>query len=169
MPGMTHDLFVRHTVAIGSCDEPGTQAVRAERFCKRASQSGLGSTLQKDLAHCVGAQSGAFDHASPVDLPEQRAPVISASPNLFCGAETLVGGARGRLAVGPSARQSRPEQGPAPRAIAANIGKGRPRAIDHRPSRGCLDLERCRMPLDGGGLRIPQQAPGAPEPDVVSL
>jgi hypothetical protein len=73
MPGMTHDFFVRHTVAIGSCDEPGTQAVRAERFCKRASQSGFGGTLQKDLAHCVGAQPGAFDHATTVDLAEQRA------------------------------------------------------------------------------------------------
>ena len=64
MPGMTHDFFVRHAVAIGSCDEPGTEAVRAERLCKRASQSGFGSMLQKDLAHCVGAQPGAFDHAT---------------------------------------------------------------------------------------------------------
>ena len=30
-------------------------------------------TLQKDLAHCVGAQSGPFDHATTVDLAEQRA------------------------------------------------------------------------------------------------
>jgi hypothetical protein len=60
MPGMTHDFFVRHTIAVSSCDEPSTQAVRAERFCQRASQSGLGSTLQKDLAHCVSAQPGPF-------------------------------------------------------------------------------------------------------------
>ena len=73
MPGMTHDFFVRHAVAIGSRDEAGTQAVRAERFCKRASQSGVGSTLQKDLAHCVRGQPGAFDQATTVDLAEQRA------------------------------------------------------------------------------------------------
>ena len=30
MPGMTHDFFVRHAVAIGSRDEPGTQTVRAQ-------------------------------------------------------------------------------------------------------------------------------------------
>ena len=47
--------------------------MRAERFCKRASQSGLGSTLQKDLAHCVRGQPGAFDQATTVDLAEQRA------------------------------------------------------------------------------------------------
>ena len=74
MPGMTHDFFVRHAVAVGSCDEPGTEAVRAERLCKRASQSGFGSTLQKDLAHCAGTQPGAFDHATTVDLSEQRQP-----------------------------------------------------------------------------------------------
>jgi hypothetical protein len=73
MPGVTHDLFVRHTVAVGSCDESGTQAVRAERFGKRASQLGLGSSLQKDLAHRVSAQPGPFDNATAVDLAEQRA------------------------------------------------------------------------------------------------
>jgi hypothetical protein len=46
MPRVTHDLFVRHAIAIGGRHEPGTQAVRADRFRQRALQSGLGSTLE---------------------------------------------------------------------------------------------------------------------------
>ena len=60
-----------------------------------------------------------------------------------------------------------PEQGSAPRAIAANIGKGRPRAID--PTDRTADastLSAAGSPLDGGGLRIPQRGPRASEPDV---
>jgi hypothetical protein len=47
--------------------------VRAERFSQRAFQSSLGGTLEEDLAHCVSGQPGAFNHATTVDLPKQRA------------------------------------------------------------------------------------------------
>ena len=46
MPRVTHDLFVRRSIAVGGRHEPGTQAVRADRFRQRALQSGLGSTLE---------------------------------------------------------------------------------------------------------------------------
>ena len=46
--------------------------MRADRFGQRALQSGLGSALQKYLTHCVRAQPGCLDHASTIDLAEQR-------------------------------------------------------------------------------------------------
>jgi hypothetical protein len=62
------------------------------------------------------------------------------------------------------------QQGPAPRAIAANIEKGRPRAIDPTDrTADVLTLSAVGSPLDGGGPRIPKQARRAPEPDVGSL
>jgi hypothetical protein len=36
------------------------------------SKSGLGRALEKDLTHRVGAQPGYLDHASTIDLAEQR-------------------------------------------------------------------------------------------------
>ena len=72
MPCVTHDLFVRDTIAIGGGDKPGAQAVWAERFSQCTFQSSFGGTFEKDLAHCVSSQPGAFDHATTVDLPEQR-------------------------------------------------------------------------------------------------
>ena len=76
MPGVTHDLFVWDTIAVSRRDEPGAQAMRAERFSQRALQSGLGGTLEKDLAHCVSGQPRAFDHATTVDLPEHSGPAV---------------------------------------------------------------------------------------------
>ena len=73
MPCVTHDLFVGDTIAVSRRDEPGAQAMGAERFSQRAFQSSLGGTFEKDLAHGVSGQPGAFDHATTVDLPEQRA------------------------------------------------------------------------------------------------
>jgi hypothetical protein len=73
MPCVTHDLFARDTIAIGGRDKPGAQAVRAERLSQRAFQSSFGGMFEKDLAHCVSGQPGAFDHATAVDLSEQRA------------------------------------------------------------------------------------------------
>ena len=73
MPCVAHDLFVGDTIAVSRRDEPGAQAMGAERFSQRAFQSSLGGTFEKDLAHCVSGQPGAFDHATTVDLPEQRA------------------------------------------------------------------------------------------------
>src|SRR5271165_5300179 len=73
MPSVTHDLFIGHAIAVGSRHEPCSQPVWAERFRQCAFQSSLSSSLEKNLAHCVGGQSGALDHATTVDLAEQRA------------------------------------------------------------------------------------------------
>ena len=51
MPCVTHDLFVRNTIAVIGRDELGAQAMRAERFSQCAFQSSLGGTFEKDLAH----------------------------------------------------------------------------------------------------------------------
>ena len=59
MPCVTHDLFVGDTIAVSRRDEPGAQAMGAERFSQRAFQSSLGGTFEKDLAHCVSGQPGA--------------------------------------------------------------------------------------------------------------
>ena len=72
MPGVTHDFFVRHAVAIGGRHEARAEAMWAERFRQRASQAGLRRTLEKDLAHRIRAQPGAFNHASTVDFAEER-------------------------------------------------------------------------------------------------
>jgi hypothetical protein len=70
MPRVPHDLFVWDTIAVSGRDEPGAQAMRAERFRQRAFQAGLGGMFEKDLAHCVSGQPGVFDRATTVDLPE---------------------------------------------------------------------------------------------------
>ena len=72
MPRVTHDLFVRHVIAVGGRHKPGAQAMRADRFRQRALQSGPGSALEKDLTYGVRTQPGGFDHAAAIDLPEQR-------------------------------------------------------------------------------------------------
>ena len=70
MPCVTHDLFVRHTIAVSGRDEPRAQAMRAERLRQRAFQSSLGSPFEKDLAHCVSGQPGTFDRTTTVHLPK---------------------------------------------------------------------------------------------------
>jgi len=52
---------------------PSPPKAARSRVSQRAFQSGLGGTFEKDLAHGVSGQLGAFDHATTVDLPEQRA------------------------------------------------------------------------------------------------
>ena len=69
MPRVTHDLFVRNTIAVSGRDEPGTQAVRAEGFSQRALQPSRGGTFEKDLAYRVSGQPDTFDDATTVDLP----------------------------------------------------------------------------------------------------
>ena len=62
-----------YAVAVGGRHEGGTQAVRTDRLCQRAFQSGLGCTLEQDLADRVRHQAGGLDSAAAVDLAEQRA------------------------------------------------------------------------------------------------
>ena len=76
MPCVTHDLFVGDTIAVSRRDEPGAQAMGAERFSQHAFQPSLGGTFEKDLSCMAIASSdawvfqpvaitGCFDYLSP--------------------------------------------------------------------------------------------------------
>ena len=73
MPGVAHDLFIRHAVAVGSRHEASAQAVRADWFRECALHASLLSAFEKDLTHAVWRQPGCFDLPAAVDLSEQRA------------------------------------------------------------------------------------------------
>jgi hypothetical protein len=76
MPGMTHDFFVRHAVAVGSCDEPGTEAVRAKLLYKRASQSVLERSIHGPLQYAMRSSRhplpGRFKSGAATDDPHIR-------------------------------------------------------------------------------------------------
>ena len=62
MPGVTHDCFVRHAVAIGGRHAAGAEAMWAERFRRRACQAGLRrihSRLQTAARRNCVARTGA--------------------------------------------------------------------------------------------------------------
>jgi len=73
MACMTHDLFVRHAVAVGRGHEPGAQAVWANRFSQRAFNAGQGGAFEQNLANGVGAEPRAGYIASTADFSKKRA------------------------------------------------------------------------------------------------
>lgn len=78
MPGVAHDLLVRHGVAIGRRDEPGAQAMRADRLVPGSRDARLSRLLERDLADSIGAEPTKPDRAATVDLSLDR-PVVDAS------------------------------------------------------------------------------------------
>jgi hypothetical protein len=73
MTRVSHDLFVRYTIAIGGRHEAGTQAVWAHRLRQAAFESDLCGTLEQDLANRVRDQTYGLDRTAAVHLAEQWA------------------------------------------------------------------------------------------------
>ena len=72
MAGVTHDLLVRHTVAVGGGHEAGAQSVWADRFSQCAFDAGQGGAFEQDLANGVSAEPRARDLAPTAHLAEER-------------------------------------------------------------------------------------------------
>ena len=65
MPCVTNDFLVGHAIAVGGCDKPGPQTMRAHRFGQSAIQPGLGNAFEKDLSNRIsGAAKRELDPKS---------------------------------------------------------------------------------------------------------
>ncbi len=72
VPGVAHDLLVRHSVAVSRCDGTGPQTMRANRLGPGARDARLSHALEQDLVDGIGAQATKLDRAASVDLAKDR-------------------------------------------------------------------------------------------------